>query len=240
MIVTVALFTYLPHEGSERAVYAQRTLIAALNHLKFGGDLRFHIADDGSHPGHVENLMAIVKRHTGKAPTTSDGKRGGYGASWNAMTGVVHQWPDDKVLCLEDDWVLLEDLDLDPLVTAMDASNGDLRCVRLGYLGWTDPLFGELLRWEGQTFLMLDPDSPEKHVFSGGPRLETVAFQRTQGEWPVGLGAGDTELAVCGRRQSRVGVAWPLDIGITADIARPSKFAHIGTETVKNAPLGVK
>lgn len=240
MIVTVVLFTFQPHEDSERTVYAQRTLIAALNHLQFSGDLRFHIADDGSSIAHVHNLASIAYRHTGKSPTISISERRGYGGNWNAMTGVVHQWDNDKVLCLEDDWVLLEDLDLDPLVSAMDASNGELRCVRLGYLGWTDPLRGELRRWAGQTFLMLDPDSPEKHVFSGGPRLETVAFQRTQGEWPEGLGAGHTELVVCGRDESRRGVAWPLDARLNADIAIPSKFAHIGTETVKDAPLGVK
>lgn len=243
--ITVALFTYAPDLAHARHQYALDTLRGALEHLRYDGELRWHIADDGSGPDHATSLADLVLHVMPPMRLTwSDSARRGYGASWNAMTGVVHQEDQDLVLCLEDDWLLVRRLDLTPLASAIvatqDADDRDvIRCIRLGYLGWTQPLFGRLIRpIAGQTFLRLESGSPEHHVFSAGPRLETVAFERSLGLWPEHVVAGIAEMDVAGRPQSRQGVVWPLDQGINAALDNPSTFVHIGGVSVKDeAPV---
>ncbi len=243
--ITVALFTYAPSIESPRHEYARATLKSLINNLSYEGPLRWHIADDGSAPGHRETLMEGAPRLL--IASVSDSERRGYGASYNAMTQAVHRDDTDLVLCVEDDWLLSRPLDLTPLARSLQAPPFETRqfdgsmkahqllCIRLGYLGWTNELRGHLVRpIAGQTFLMLDPDCPEHHVFSAGPRLETVGFERRLGLWPEHCTAGPCELAVAGRSVSRLGVAWPLDQGVNAALDNPSLFAHIGSVSVKD------
>jgi hypothetical protein len=161
------------------------------------------------------------------------------------MTAVVHGDDREMVLSVEDDWLLSRPLELTPLARVLQEPERDIGpenftgvricCIRLGYLGWTKPLRGELVRpIAGQTFLLLDPATPEHHVFSAGPRLETVAFQRHLGLWPEHVYAGVAEVDVAGRAQSRRGIAWPLDLGLNAALDNPSVFAHIGTVSIKD------
>lgn len=258
--ITIALFTYSPDLEHPRHRYAEATLTALCQKLAYEGELRWHIADDGSGDGHVAHLAELWARNrpSGSRLTTSNSERRGYGASYNAMTMVVHDSDDDLILCVEDDWLLSRPFDLTPLARAIQAppfevrrvftmqtNDGDrfvegdfampLECIRLGYLGWTKELRGYLIRpIAGQTFLMLDPAASEHHVFSAGPRLETVRFERRLSVWPEHCTAGPCEMAVAARRESRYGVAWPLDQGVNAALDNPSLFAHIGTVSVKD------
>lgn len=241
--VTVAIFTYSPSMDHARHLYACGTLEALLQNLHYEGELRWHIADDGSPTEHRQQLRQLIMHEAYGYPTASNSERAGYGASWNAMTQLVHRADTDLVLCVEDDWMLARPFDLTPLARAImhepTGGNEDhgfkIDCVRLGYLGWTQPLRGELIRpVPAQTFLMLDALSPEHHVFSAGPRLETVRYQRNLGTWPEHCIAGVAELDVAGRPQSRRGVAWSLDQGVNAALDNPSLFAHIGTVSVKD------
>lgn len=229
--VALVLLTYEP-EGRPRGT-AKRVLQAALDHLQYSGDLQVHIADDGSAPGHAEELCFIAGS-SGKvvAVTTTNAERGGYGRSYNLATHVTHD-ACEVILPLEDDWLLQRDLDLDPLVATLMLDVGaatipPIRCVRMGYLGWTQGLRGECVHTPGGAMLLLDPASAERHVFSGHPRLETRDFQRAVGLWPEGRPAGETEFEVSGRDVSRLGVAWPLDLG-PASMRGDSLFAHIGS-----------
>lgn len=225
--VTVCLFTWSPELEHNRGVYARRTLEAAVTQLTATGhELRWHIADDGSADGHVVRLREIIAA-AGYAWSETNGHRGGYGRSYNLASQVIHQ-QSDFVLCLEDDWELARPLDLGPLMDAMLESENKIRCVRLGYLGWTQQLRGWLESFAGQHFLLFDPSSSERHVFAGHPRIETRDFQRAVGEWPEGMAAGATEFEVCGRPEARLGVAWPLDLVKPAG----DLFPHIGSETV--------
>ena len=72
--------------------------------------------------------------------------------------------------------------------------------------------------------MALDPSSPERHVFTGGPRLETVTFERDIGIWPENLQQGKTEMEVASRAEARAGVVWPMDL------VKPNGdlFVHIG------------
>lgn len=213
--LTVMLLTY--GAQPERAEYAYRTLHSTLDHLVYDGPLFVHIGDDGSPPEHRAVCAEIAGGyHFVKGVTVSDSERGGYGANYNLATSMVHP-RGGAVLALEDDWVLEHDLDAWKLVECL----GDpIQCIRLGYLGWTQPLRAQLLGVNGRTFWLFDPESPEPHVFAGHPRIETVGFEARVGRWPEGLAAGPTEFEVAHRYESRIGVAWPH--------GWPG-FAHVGT-----------
>lgn len=216
--LAVVLLTYAPNVESPRHEYAKRTSDSLLKYIHYTGPLRWHIADDGSPPEHIEALKVEMPW------SITNANRQGYGASYNLAIQALHA-DCDFFLMVEDDWELTRELDLDPLVSALKAGIG---CIRLGYLGWTQDLGGIVRGFAGQTFLALDPDSPEPHVWSGHPRLETKEFQCRVGPWPEGLDPGTTEFVVAHRREAREGVVWPLDLGVRAGQVNGALFAHIG------------
>lgn len=220
MNVSIMLLTY------DRMDYAERTLRTTLERIWLGEEHRLsvHIADDGSPDGYAERLMEIAQnfpRVTRLGWTNS--RRRGYGGNYNDATHDIHDWAD-MVLPLEDDWELTRPFNLDPVIEAL-ATEPAFGCIRMGYIGYTQALRGEFRSAAGRQWLLLDPDSPEPHVFSGHPRLETVAWERRLGLWPEGIPAGATEFAVAHLRPAREGVVWPVDM------IRPcgDAWAHIGT-----------
>lgn len=222
----VSFLTYTPSMEHPRTEYARLCLKALLKNLSFNeGDLRYHIADDGSPEEHVQSLISLVQAE-GKEPTVSISDRAGYGGNFNRATQETHAIAD-FVLPIEEDWELVRKLDLSDVVRAMESDNR-IKCVRLGYLGWTNPVLGELIQSAAQTFLLFDPSSPETHIFAGHPRIETVEFEKRVGAWPEGLRAGFTEMEICNRPIAREGVCWPLDMGVNASQDYVSLFAHVG------------
>lgn len=220
--LAVVLLTY------NRLDYAQKTLEYALKHIKYSGELQFHIADDGSPEGYMCDLLNIAKA-VGINPTITIAPRRGYGGSYNlAMKSLLCSV--DYVLPLEDDWQLTDDLNLD-LLTGVLEDETRINCIRLGYIGYFHPLFAEFLYVRNHHFLLLDPDSPSQYIFSGGPRVERISYTRNLGVWPELTPAGETELEVCRRSESRLGVAWPVDL------IKPSGglFVHIGARQIKDA-----
>lgn len=226
MKLGVVFLTYSKAASNPRSHYADLSMRALVKKLTFqDGEIQYHIADDGSYEGHVPHLMRLVNE---KYPCSyTNAERGGYGRSYNLATQTLHG-DCDVFLMVEDDWELTREFDVSNLVKALQDSNDNLGCIRLGYLGWTNPLEGVITAFSDQTFLLFDPGSPEVHVWTGHPRLETVSYQRRIGEWPEGLDAGSTEFAVSKREESRHGVAWPLDIAIRAGQIHGTLFAHIG------------
>ncbi|KKN20375.1 hypothetical protein LCGC14_0936240 [marine sediment metagenome] len=198
------------------------TLEAAAKNLRASEDIWLHIADDGSTQDYRDELLDLARSLYGERVSISNSERSGYGGNYNAATQVVHNIAD-LILPLEDDWELLRELDLDPIAKVLRA--GYFNCVRLGYIGYTKEL-RSTLRWHGNLhWLEFDPESSEKHIWTGGPRLETVEFQRNLGPWPDHMEQGQTELEVCGRIESKTGIAWPIDI----ISIRGDAFVHIGT-----------
>jgi glycosyltransferase involved in cell wall biosynthesis len=210
----ILLLTY------DRLQYARATLESLAANLRWSGDLHIHIADDGSPPEYRAELAALVEElwpEHGRSVTNA--KRSGYGANFNQATQVLHP-TCDVVLPLEDDWELERELNLDRYAAAL---GGDVQCIRLGYLGLTQPLRGEVRYVADVPLLIFDPNSEERHVSAGHPRIETVQYERNIGPWAEGLNPGATEFDWCGREASRRGVAWPLDIRVPGDL-----FGHIG------------
>lgn len=220
----IVLLTYADSIESPRHIYAMDTLVSALENIEYDGKLLLHIADDGSGMGHLESLLLKAKEIRDISVTISNASRSGYGASFNLATQTTHLSAKYHLL-LEDDWKLTRPLNLTPLTDALDEG---LNCIRLGYLGWTQDLRGKLVKFADQTFLELDPDSEETHVWSGHPRLETTDFQVKAGPWAEGVDPGTTEFLTAVRKSTRNKVAWPMDLGIYASQHFNSLFVHIG------------
>jgi hypothetical protein len=223
--IAVVLLTY--GGTPARQHYARITTESLLENLRYDGPLIYHIADDGSPDEHLRQLALTFQNSAAAAnllPTLTRTHHEGYGANYNLAMGHVHAIAD-IIMPIEDDWELVRPLDLGPLVeTLREPRYG---CIRLGYLGFTDELRGTLVDTPARKMLLFDPTSPEKHVFVGHPRIETVEWQRSVGPWPVGLGPGATELAVCGRPEARRGVLWPLEV--VPQLEPGELFGHIGT-----------
>lgn len=218
MRLTVVLLTYTPKLAHPRASYAKTTLKSTLDNLRFSSEIAVHIADDGSPQKHRDTLREIAAGYSHvHSVGVTNAERRGYGASFNLATQAVHPGTD-IVLPLEDDWQLTAELNIDPYVAAMQQGVG---CIRLGYIGFTQPLRALFRNIAGETYLQLDPESSEPHVWAGHPRLETVAYQRATGPWPEGLDAGSTEFVVAQRPTARMSVFWPFNYR--------QQFAHIGT-----------
>jgi len=213
-----------------RLAYARRTLEAVAQNLQASEPFWLHIADDGSPQEYRDELWNLGHKLYGENVSMTNSERGGYGANYNLATQTLH-FICDLVLPLEDDWELLRPLDLDPIARVL--REGYYGCVRMGYIGFTQQLNGHFDSHAGYHWLALEPDSPEPHVFAGGPRLESVAWQRRVGPWPEGLPAGETEFHVAHIPEARQGVAWPVDL----IFPRGDAFVHIGTEQADNSAL---
>lgn len=223
--LAIVLFTYASSVDSPRHEYAKITLESLIKHVKFSKQVRLHVADDGSPDECIRALhnMLMFKSDWEFGHTSSE--RRGYGASFNLATQYLHD--DCKyLLMVEDDWELKRRLDIDTLAQVLDT--GELNCIRLGYLGWTQELSGTLIHTMDMSFLKFDEESAEPHVWAGHPRLETRDFQRKVGLWPEGQDPGTTEFTVAKRKESREKVGWPLDIGINSSQQHASLFAHVG------------
>lgn len=211
---------------------ARITLEAVAANLKTTEDLWLHIADDGSSQEYRDELLALAQRLYGQNVSVTNSEQRRYGGNYNTAMQVVHQIAD-LVLPLEDDWQLACELNIDPIAKVL--RDGIFGCVRLGRMSYTAELkakfvWAELLHW-----LALDPSSEEHHIFAGGPRLETVEFEKTLGPWPEGLPAGKTEILVSARPESRQGVAWPVGLIMPPEGA----FKHIGAVKADKEFAGV-
>lgn len=216
-MISIVLFTY------NRPDYARRTLASVIKNLHSDEPLWCHISDDGSPQEQRLDLLDMAHAFFQDRVSISNSERRGYGGSYNLATQYVHEH-SDIMLPLEDDWELTRPLYIDALAAVLRSASG-VDCIRMGYLGTTQELRGQVIHVTGQTFLLLDPNSPEPHVFAGHPRLETREFQRRVGPWPEDRPAGETEFMVSQRSAARRGVAWPMDLCH----AWGDLWAHIGT-----------
>jgi hypothetical protein len=214
--ITIILQTF------KRTDVALRTIAAAHQYLRYP-DLRWYVADDGSPQAHVDAVLEAVGSLNGHT------ERRGYGANanaaWQSADGI-----SALALWLEDDWELTAPLDLYPYA-ALLMERDDIGMVRLGYLN--PGIRGECVSHGGALYWKLDHE-PAEHwqlAFTGHPSLRHRRYRQAYGDYPTGLGPGDTELAYA--YQYRVGngpaIVWP------AAYPPNGLFGHIGiqkTETM--------
>jgi len=212
--VAICFLTY------KRTHYAVPALISVLENLHSAYPIFLHIADNNSPPEHVETLLNIARKYPLQGVSVSVAKGGGYGNNYNVATQSVHAYAD-YIIPLEDDWKLVQPLDVDTFVFDLQERSG---CIRLGNIGLVGRIYAELININERLYWRLDPKSPDQYIFSGNPRIETVGWERMVGPWPTGLTAGETEIAVGTRMSARTNVLWPFGL-------KPSEyFVHMGTE----------
>ncbi len=222
-VLGIMLLTY------DRIEYALKTIEALRENLQYSGEVIWHLADDGSPESYRERLLDALPEGT----SVTNSERKGYGASYNLASQVLHA-KAGVILPMEDDWELTRPFSIDSFVQTLlsidEKEEHTVSCVRMGYIGYTQPLTGTFIYHGGQQYLLFDPESKEPHVWAGHPRLETVERQKEVGPWPEGENAGQTEFIVAARSSSRRGVVWPID----SIWPRGDLFAHIGAVQARN------
>lgn len=212
----------------ERTDVALRTIRAARANLRYGGDLLWYVADDGSGSAHVDAVLAEL---SGASMVGWHSVRRGYGGNANVGIAEVHA-ASPLLFFLEDDWELRQPLDLYPYACLLMETE-EIGMVRLGNLNldirgrtWGH---GGVLYWK----LDKEPHIEGTPVFTGHPSLRHRRYREAYGEYPVGLTPGDTELAYAYQfrigPQDGPGIVWPADYPPTG------YFGHIGeikTETM--------
>lgn len=215
--ITIILQTW------QRTSYALATIAAARENLHYEGELKWYMADDGSDKEHVYACMEAIGMTNGHT------LRRGYGANANAAWQSADSM-SELSLWLEDDFVLTQPLDLTPHAYAlMDAP--ELGMIRLGYIDGA--MLEPAQSFAGRRYHTIPRDWPDTsfYAFTGHPSLRHTRYRAAYGDYPVGLGPGDTELAYA--YQYRVGsgplIVWPEGYDPAGT------WAHIGkikTETM--------
>lgn len=204
-----------------RLDYATRTLRAVLDNLRWSGELHVHIGSDGDTREYTDKLQHLAGSYGHvHSVGVSNSERRGYGYNYNLATQAVHSYAD-LVLQIEDDWELTKKLNIDDLSSVF--ADSSIGCIRLGYLSFTQPIYGKIVRVKDRAVITLDPRSAEHHIWAGHPQLCTVDWQRTIGPWPEGLSPQETEYYVS-RFMARQGIVWDL-----GEYPAGNLFTHIGS-----------
>jgi hypothetical protein len=118
--ITVILQTF------KRTDYAVRTIAAAHELLRYDGELRWYVADDGSSIEHIAMVMGALDQPPAGLHSGRQGYGGNANTAWRSAKSALTFW-------LEDDFELTQPLDLTPHAYALMESE-QLGMVRLGYI----------------------------------------------------------------------------------------------------------
>lgn len=211
----------------KRTDVALRTVAAARQNLRYGGDLLWYVADDGSPPEHVEAVLEAV----GSDLWGWHSERLLYGGNCNRAWAAANT-KSNLTFWLEDDWGLRQPLDLYPYA-ALLMESAEIGMVRLGNLNLD--IRGRTWAHDGRIYWKLDrePHIEGTPVFTGHPSLRHRRYLDAYGYYPVIPNPGETEMGYAW--QFRQGspdapaIVWP------ADYPPLGYFGHIGavkTETM--------
>lgn len=169
-----------------------RAVIRALKeHIRYQGDLEWHLADDGSPEGYVADIRKDFPELEFKVSTT---QRKGWGGNVNA--GLKYCKHLDYVFMIEDDYVAKRTINLTHGVMLLHKVK-DLGLVR--YDGIYAHNLNLRLRELKPTpvgpigYMRIVRESPDLYVYSNRPHLAHKRFRQFYGDYPVGKPLGLTE-----------------------------------------------
>ena len=193
--ISVLIVTY------NRPQEIRETLRALREHLRYSGIVHWHVCDDGSPAGYLDNLKADFPA---LALCTTVTPRRGWGA--NVNTGLK-SIPEHFTFLCEDDYVAQRPLDLNQGV-ALLASNTKLGLVRYDGLAGHDLMLHveECKTGMGAlTYLRLLGESKALNLYSNRPHLKHLRFHQQYGEYPMGKPLGITEESYAHKVKDRYG-----------------------------------
>jgi glycosyl transferase family 2 len=236
--VVIGVITY------NRPAEIRKNLLALLTHVHYSGAVTVMIADDCSPGTYLPDLAQwwLDNQIPWRLHLIPRVKNGGWGTNTN---GLIQQaaLESSYLLMLEDDYIVMQDLNLDVGVAllACEKRLGMLRYrgtvgTPMRYLGCeTDisayiPDYREYVGYGiGKVnWLELDPASSTLWIYSNGPHLKRIDFHQQYGLYPEGLKLGQTEEVYAHMVQDRqIADSSALRIGILPDWIH-LKWDHIG------------
>lgn len=198
-----------------------RTLQENLVYDNYG----WFICDDASSPPYVEEIKAEITKTSHIA--VLNGERRGVGYMMNTALRTIWDWGVDLTLHMEDDWELMQPLNLLSYVHTLQ--NPLYSMIRFGYLSTN--ILGYTLGDNGNLYWRIE-NNEETYRFTGHPSLRHRRFHDKTlggcGMYDEGLAPGMTELSMCGKVNLRS--PEPANILYPCAAGQWGFFAHIGTE----------
>ena len=212
-VVTVLILTY------NRPVEVVQTIEALRKRLRYKGELKWHLADDGSPSGYVASIREQFPDLKFSLTKTD---REGCGANANKAMDFIKT---PYIFFSEDDWYAFRDIPLDHAVELMEFDQ------KIGMVRFSGLIDHELILIVDKArteygkihHLVLDKRSPETYQYSSRPHLKHKRFHEAYGNYAEGLSIADTERAMAKRYRTMTGpliAAMPEGIGFY--------FYHIG------------
>lgn len=118
MILPITINTH------NRTEYFLRTIDSILKHLKFDGSIYIYVCDDRSSQNHIDSIVDYFTQNnfSDYEIITCNDQHYGYGYVLNTALDKAYQY-SDVVLTMEDDWILLHEFNITPLVNFLLNSN---------------------------------------------------------------------------------------------------------------------
>jgi len=211
--VTVLIVTY------DRPGEIRKTMRTLQRRLCYGGQLRWHVADDGTPGDYLSELEADL----GITFTSTVTPRQGWGTNVNTAWDAIET---DFVFLCEDDYVARQSLNLTRGVALLLAEPA-IGLVR--YDGLAGHKLNLFLR-EAKTkagrldYLVISRDSPHLNIYSNRPHLVHRRFYEQIGPYAEGKSLGATETDYAHRVKDEEGGL----LVVTLDDGIRRAFRHVG------------
>lgn len=213
----------------KRTEMALRTVASTIENLKYPREkIGWYIADDGSPVEHFnavmnevqKNDMRVIGSHNQRMRKEGDENTHFAGVGWNKCLGICHQ-SSDFVLWLEDDWVLDEELDLEPYVRLLqEREDVGLCSFRILTVGADIHTVG----YDGRMYFQYERGT--QYAYSGNPYLRHARYTRTYGIFAENRNPGLIELDQDDKYRLGTGPRIWRPVGIS----QWGSWKHIGSE----------
>lgn len=181
--LTVLVVTY------NRPFEIRKTIEALNSHIIFDGDIKYHIADDGSSGYYVRDIVEYFNWLNIESTITN---RGGWGKNVNNAMSHIN---DEYIFIIEDDYVCKNDLDFNKAIDIMEY-NWEIGLFRFDGLEGHNLILELKEQKTGDEiipYFELKKDSPCLNVYSNRPHLVHKNFHLCYGPYVEGKKLGETE-----------------------------------------------